>query len=490
MARTGLAPSPASIDPAATEFLTMDNDTIAAIATPLGSGGIGVVRLSGPEAIGAARRILINKDGTPLFGEEPDRDKIVSHQLRLCYLCEPEHGDVIDEVLTVVMKAPRSYTREDVVEIQSHAGFVVLRRILRAVLDTGVRMAEPGEFTKRAFLNGRIDLSQAEAIAEMISARSEAGSQLAATHLTGGLKSAVQGFMDVLTDIQVELEAGIEFCEDVNSAFDGQRMIEVLEDSVIQPVQALLRHYEEGHVYRDGIRLDIVGRPNVGKSSLLNRLLNKDKAIVTSIPGTTRDLVEDQITISGVPVCITDTAGLHHTEDPIEVLGMQKTRDNIERADLVLWVVDGDQGFTDDDLNIHKQIEGRNTVLVVNKLDLLQNQSKLRIPETLSLIDHVYASAKSGEGIDRLKMVIREKCLTDMDIDPGRSLVPNLRQKSALDAALAGLREAVAGARQQKTEELIVSDVIAAKNALSLITGDRIDEDVMNEIFSRFCIGK
>jgi tRNA modification GTPase len=468
----------------------MDNDTIAAIATPLGSGGIGVVRLSGPEAIGVARRILVSKEGTQPFGEEPDCDKIVSHQLRLCYLCDPKQGDVIDEVLAVVMKAPHSYTREDVVEVQSHAGFVVLSRILHAVLDTGVRMAEPGEFTKRAFLNGRIDLSQAEAISEMIAARSEAGAQLAATHLTGGLKSAVNGFMDVLTDIQVELEAGIEFSEDVNSAFDGQRMINVLEDFVIQPVQALLRHYEEGHVYRDGIRLDIVGRPNVGKSSLLNRLLNKDKAIVTSIPGTTRDLVEDQVNISGIPVWITDTAGLHHTEDPIEVIGMQKTRENIERADLVLWVVDAEQGFTDDDLQIHNQIEGRHIVLVVNKVDLLQHKSKFRLPETLSTIDHVFVSAKYGEGIDRLKKVIRDHCLTNIDIDPGRSLVPNLRQKSALDAALACLRQAVEGARQQQAEELVVADVLAAKNALGLITGDRIDEDVMDEIFGRFCIGK
>jgi tRNA modification GTPase len=468
----------------------MKIDTIAAIATPPGKGGIGIVRLSGPEAISVARRLFANRDGSAFFRADASGEQIVSHQLRLGHICDPNSGHVIDEVLLAIMQAPHSYTREDVVEIQSHAGFGVLSQILRAVLDTGARLAEPGEFTKRAFLNGRIDLSQAEAIGEMISAKSDAGVQLAASHLTGGLKTAVNGFMDALTEIQVELEARIEFPDDAAQAIEGKGIIRVLEDCVIKPVEVLLSQHEEGRVYRDGVRIDIVGRPNVGKSSLLNRLANKDKAIVTAIPGTTRDLVEDQIVISGVPVLIADTAGLHDTKDPIEIIGMQKTREHLMGSDLVLWVVDGAQGITDADQNLFGQLGRRNVLLVVNKLDLVRDPTEIVLPEDLRSIQRVFVSAKYGQGIDRLKEAIRDKCLTDVDIEPGRSLVPNLRQKTALESALDYLRQTADGIERHQNEELIVSDVLAAKNALGAITGDRIDEDVMDAIFGKFCIGK
>ena len=468
----------------------MDNQTIAAIATPLGSGGIGVVRLSGPEAISIGRQLFSRREDHPEHPSEATPENYRAHHLNLGFIRDPLNGEVIDEVLMAVMPAPRSYTREDVVEIQSHAGFIVLSRILRTVLDAGARLAEPGEFTKRAFLNGRIDLSQAEAIAEMIAARSETGLQLATTHLTGGLKSAINGFMDTLTEVQVELEAGIEFPDEVDSSYDTGRIIKVINECVIEPVEALVRQYDEGHLYRDGIRLDIVGRPNVGKSSLLNRLIKKEKAIVTSMPGTTRDLVEDQITISGIPVLITDTAGLHSTENPIEVIGMRKTRENLERSDLVLWVVDAGQGVKEYDRIIYEQIAGRNMVLVVNKLDLISDERGFKVPESVASIKRVFVSAKYGDGIRQLREAIQDKCLTEVDIDPGRSLVPNLRQKSALETVLASLSRVVEGIRDQLTEELIVSDLTAAKNALGIITGDHIDGDILDDIFGKFCIGK
>jgi tRNA modification GTPase len=222
----------------------------------------------------------------------------------------------------------------------------------------------------------------------------------------------------------------------------------------------------------------------------LNRLINKDKAIVTAIPGTTRDLVEDQIVISGVPVLIADTAGLHDTKDPIEIIGMQKTREHLMGSDLVLWVVDGAQGITDADQNLFGQLGRRNVLLVVNKLDLVRDPTEIVLPEDLRSIQRVFVSAKYGQGIDRLKEAIRDKCLTDVDIEPGRSLVPNLRQKTALESALDYLRQTVDGIERHQNEELIVSDVLAAKNALGAITGDRIDEDVMDAIFGKFCIGK
>jgi tRNA modification GTPase len=468
----------------------MNIDTIAAISTPPGKGGIGIVRLSGPEAISVARRLFSNRDGSAFFGESATGGQIVSHQLRLGYICDPKIGHVIDEVLLGIMQAPHSYTREDVVEIQSHGGLGVLSQILRAVLDCGARVAEPGEFTKRAFLNGRIDLSQAEAIGEMISAKSDIGVQLAAAHLTGGLKTAINGFMDALTEIQVELEARIEFPDDTDQAIDGKGALKTLENCVIKPVEVLLSQYEEGRLYRDGVRIDIVGRPNVGKSSLLNCLVQKDKAIVTAIPGTTRDLVEDQLVIAGFPVLIADTAGLHDTKDPIEIIGMKKTREHLMGSDLVLWVVDGEQGITEDDQALFDSFGGRNIMLVVNKLDLVRDFNEMVIPEIFRSLQRVFVSAKYGQGIDRLKEAIRVKCSTEIDIEPGRSLVPNLRQKAALDSALGYLRQAAEGIDRPQNEELIVSDVLAAKNALGAITGDRIDEDVLDAIFGKFCIGK
>lgn len=468
----------------------MDNDTIAAIATPLGSGGIGIVRISGPQAISIVRRIFsarVNDDS-----DHPPKAPggLVSHHLSLGYISDPSSKEIIDEVLMVAMMAPKSYTREDVVEIQSHGGYVVLGRILKSVLDAGARMAEPGEFTKRAFLSGRIDLSQAEAIAEMISAKTETGQQIAAAHLKGDLKDTVLGLLDLLTEIQVELEAGIEFPEDVEPTIDRERIAGIIQTSIKEPVETLIRHYDTGHVYRDGIRLDIVGRPNVGKSSLLNRLINKDKAIVTSIPGTTRDLVEDYATITGIPVLITDTAGLHSTEDPIEIIGIKKTRENLERSDLVLWVVDGEQGITHDDLSISKHITDRNTLLVINKLDLIADPSEFALPDNCRHLPHIFISAKFGEGIDRLKEAIRDKCLSDVQLDPGRTMVPNLRQKEALDSTLEFLKQVLYGIDNQGPDELIAADILGAKNSLGLITGDYISEDILDEIFGKFCIGK
>lgn len=468
----------------------MESDTIAAIATPVGSSGIGIVRISGSDAINISKRIFIPHRSVSSSDPNTFFEKLQSHRLYYGLIHDPDNGGIVDEVLIVLMKAPHSYTREDVIEIQSHSGSVILSKILKLTLASGSRLAEPGEFTKRAFLNGRIDLSQAEAIADMITAKTEASLKLAATHLTGLLRDRVSEFIHQLTQVQVELEAGIEFPDDIDGDVDYNKMVEIVEKGILHPIGLLIQQYDDGHVLRDGIRLDIVGRPNVGKSSLLNAMIKRDKAIVTDLPGTTRDLIEDYTNIDGIPVVLTDTAGLHPTEDPVEIIGIQKTKENIQKSDLVLWVVDGGYGVIDEDNLVYEQIINMNTLLVINKSDLTNNGVDSLIPEKYQHLDSVLVSAKFGDGLQELKKAIKKKCMNEVHITPGRSLVPNFRQKSKLEAASGLLSKAVQGMRNKLTEELVVADMDAAKKELQTITGDHINSDILDEIFGKFCIGK
>lgn len=468
----------------------MESDTIAAIATPVGSSGIGIVRISGPNAIEISKRIFL-----PHRSKSPnDRidffKNIKSHHLYYGYVYDPNQRGVVDEVLMVLMKSPHSYTCEDVVEIQSHSGSVILSKILEMSLESGARLAEPGEFTKRAFLNGRIDLSQAEAISDMISAKTEASLKLSATHLQGHLRDKVLGFINQLKEIQVELEANIEFPDEIIGEINYQKMAQSVENLLMKQIVDLIKQYDDGHVLRDGIRLDIVGRPNVGKSSLLNAMIKRDKAIVTDLPGTTRDLIEDYTSIDGIPVVLTDTAGLHNTEDPVEIIGIQKTKENIQKSDLVLWLVDAESGIIEEDHLVYEQITNKNIVMVINKIDLTTQAAASQVPGIYQDIDKVFVSAKFGDGLMDLKNAIKRKCLNEVNIAPGRSLVPNFRQKTAMKKVLCLLSEAVQGMREKHTEELVVTDLADAIKELEMITGDQINEDVLDEIFGKFCIGK
>jgi tRNA modification GTPase len=468
----------------------MEFDTIAAIASPIGSSGIGIIRISGSSAISIGKELFLPHGFSDTSICSDFFENIQSHHLYYGHVCNPSSREIVDEVLMVVMRAPKSYTREDVVEIQSHSGSVILSKILNLVLGAGCRLAEPGEFTKRAFLNGRIDLTQAEAIADMISAKSEAGLKLAVTHLTGHFKERIHLLIDILTQAQIEIEAGIEFPDDIEQGCDFEKIADTIEHQVLEPIESIIQYYDDGHVMRDGIRLAIVGRPNVGKSSLLNVLLKKDKAIVTPMPGTTRDLIEDYTTIDGIPIRMTDTAGLHQTKDPVEVIGIHKTKENIERADLVLWVVDCTSGFTMEDEKVFQQIRQRNTLLVINKKDLLSDSDQPAIPDLFSSLDNVFISAKFGEGLIDLKKAVKRKCLNEVDIEPGRSLIPNIRQNESLKMASKFLKATLKGLTEKNTEELIVSDLVSAKDFLGTITGDTIGKDILDEIFSKFCIGK
>ena len=468
-----------------------EDDTIVAVATPVGSGGIGIIRISGEKAIEITRSLFRKKKSLTISADSDCLEALPSHQLQHGYICDPRNLNIVDEVLMAIMRAPHSYTRQDVVEIQSHSGAIIMRRIMKLVLDQGARLAMPGEFTRRAFLNGRIDLTQAEAVGDMIAAKSEDALNLAVTHLTGQMKDALGGILEKLIDMQAELEAGLEFGDELETqASPREKIAADIQQEIILPVETLISHYHEGYMIRDGVRLGIAGRPNVGKSSLLNYLIQKDRAIVTAFPGTTRDLIEEHFNIKGLPVIVTDTAGLHDTQDPIEILGMQKTRESINKADLVLFMISGDQPFTDEDDRAFGDLRNKKIILAINKTDLVDDPARVKIPERFSGYPTFFISAKFGMGIDALKDAIKDAVLGGVDINPQRSLVPNLRQTIALEAALDAIGRVKAGLESGAGEELLLIDLAEAQRSVNEILGITQDADILDAIFGRFCIGK
>ena len=468
----------------------MNQETITAIATPIGSGGIGIIRISGP----AARPILeslFRKNAAKTATKQCNQKSTFQHR-RLTHgvIVDPISGGIVDEVLAVFMRAPNSYTCEDVVEIQSHAGPLILKKILTLVIDTGARLAEPGEFTRRAFLNGRIDLSQAESVAEMINARTDAALSIASRQLSGEMGDIISQIIEIIHQNLVLLQAGIEFEEDVETPMEWSAFLRELELVAIKPINKLLGDFANEHVMRDGVRLNIIGRPNVGKSSLLNRLLKKDKAIVTPIPGTTRDLIEDCFTIRGIPILITDTAGWHTTDDPVESIGIERTRQALTQSDLVLFVIEATEPFVISETEIVEHVDISKTLLVINKIDLLSIPFNKEIPKKLSPCRRIEISAKTGQGIERLKDAIADHFLGGEGIPVGNALIPSTRQKRLLESALHALDRIMLGVPNEIGDELVVYELEEALEALQRITGEVFDEQVMDEIFSRFCIGK
>ena len=319
----------------------MNNQTIAAISTPLGPGGIGIIRISGPDSYSILKRLFVrNLSDKKNNGPDPGQMALVSHQLYYGHIVEPIHGNVLDEVLAVYMKAPKSFTREDVVEIHSHSGFVVLDRLLSAVVDSGAVLSGPGEFSKRAFLNGRIDLSQAEAVVDLINAPCETAVQMAGLQMAGGLKNAVEKIISRIMDLRSHFEANIEFSDDTKQGISGKELSETLQRLILPKIDDLIQNQKDTAIFREGALLSIAGVPNVGKSSLLNRLAGQDAAIVTDIPGTTRDILREHIQIDGLPLHIIDTAGLRDSDDVVEQEGVKRAKQMIEKADQVLFVVD------------------------------------------------------------------------------------------------------------------------------------------------------
>ncbi len=459
----------------------MLEDTISAVITALGEGAVGIIRLSGPRSLAIAEKLFRAASGKSL-GAYPVNTLAYGH-------IHDFDGSVVDEVLAVYMRGPRSYTAEDVVEIQSHGSIQSLKKILSLTYQAGARPAEPGEFTKRAFLNGRIDLTQAEAVMDIIHSRSEAGLKLAVRQQQGQLAQALRGIRKQLIDVIVNLEAVIDYPEEDIEDVTYDSVKNMLTEAITE-ITELLKHSHTGKILREGLRTAIVGKPNVGKSSLLNALLKEERAIVSEYAGTTRDVIEEQLLLDGVPLVLADTAGIHSTDDYVEKIGVERSKQLLADAELVICVIDGSSPLTKEDEEILKAAQSKEFVIIVNKQDL-------DIDENLRLLENRYGkakvmplSAKTNEGIEVFAAWLKNYVYGSEGSLGDGVYVQNARQENLLRQALDFLKDASTAAEAYLPYDCIVIDVRNAIDFLGEITGDTVQDEIINEIFSRFCIGK
>ena len=446
------------------------NDTIAAIATAPGEGGISIIRLSGPDS----ERIL-----QALFRPAGVHFPLTSHMLTYGHILHS--GEIMDECMAVIMRAPRSYTREDVAELQIHGGFFLARKILGLCLELGARLAEPGEFTRRAFLNGRISLSQAEAVMSLISARGEQARRAAVHDLQGGVSSFIASVSESLYQIQAGLAAALDYPEEISD----EEALSDLKPRMLRLAEELDQacREKEARLVREGLHVALCGRPNVGKSSLLNALLGEERAIVTDVPGTTRDLVDGTLNLSGVLVRITDTAGLHDSDDPVERLGIERARNTVKQSDLVMLVLDGGSELTDEDRWLMEELKDQEVLVLINKTDLPVRTEAAQLPDFLHPLSVMEVSAMQPETLQPLRSFLQEKAtVTD-------TLV--LSQPRHMDAARRAARHLRNAAEAMDlSADFATLETDAAQAALAEITGDQVEEKLLDHVFSTFCVGK
>ena len=456
------------------------DDTIAAISTPPGEGGIGIIRISGEDSLSILKQIFRTPSG---------KQNMKDHLLVYGHIIDPEDGKVIDEVLSVYMKAPRTYTAEDVVEIDCHGGIVPLRKILQLVYRCGARPAERGEFTERAFLNGRLDLSQAEAVMDMISARADKTYDSAVGQLSGSLSGKIKKIRSMLMDIRVQVTVNIEYPDEDIEIMTYQKMKDDLKP-VIGKISELLKTAETGRILSSGLKIAIVGKPNVGKSSLMNQMLRESRAIVTDIPGTTRDTIREDMRLRGIPISLIDTAGIRETDDQIEAIGIEKSRDSWSEADLVLLVLDAGSPLSGEDREILRQAEAEKTIVVLNKTDLPQQITAEDVNRLLPGVQLISASMKDGNGLDAIEDSIEQRVYQGTVTADQNVIVTNARHKQLLEEAGSHLNDALRLADRKEPLEIIDLDLEAAYENLGEIIGDAVGDDVISEVFSRFCLGK
>lgn len=459
----------------------MFEDTITAVGTAPGESGIGIVRMSGRLSITILENIFRSKKAKGIK-EIPNRLMTYGH------IIDDEDKNV-DEVLVVIMKGPYSYTAEDVVEIHCHGGILSIKKIIELVLKNGARFAEPGEFTKRAFLNGRIDLAQAEAVIDVITAKTEGGLDNALGQLDGLLSLQIKEIMEVLISVITHIEASVDFPEHDIEEITAEN-VRTNTSLAKERIKLLLETYEEGKIKREGLNTAIVGRPNVGKSSLLNILLKENRAIVTDIPGTTRDIIEEYLNLGGVLLKLIDTAGLRHTEDTVEKIGVERTKEVITKADLIILILDISEELTKEDREIIELTEDKDVIVVGNKIDLGVNDDLKEIEKQFNKDRLVLISIKESDGIENLKKTIVDTVYGDNVKHKSSSLVSNIRHKDLLEKAKDSLEKALEAIAQSIPVDLVSLDIKDAWRYLGEITGDTVEEDIINEIFSRFCIGK
>lgn len=454
-----------------------EQDTICAVSTPPGEGGIGIIRISGKNAILIASKIF-----------KPHKDKrldsAATYTLHYGHVIDPATNKMVDEALVSLMRAPTTYTREDVVEINCHGGMMPLWRTMALLIATGARQAEPGEFTKRAFLNNRIDLAQAEAVMDVIGSKTNLSLRAANEQLRGGLSSEISRLRDQLLSLIASVEAGIDFPEEDIETASGNPLAHDVS-RMIAGVEKLLSSYTYGRILRDGFATAIVGRPNVGKSSLLNALLKQDRAIVTDMPGTTRDVLEEYLNIAGVPLKILDTAGIRHSHDVVEKEGVRRSLAAIESADIVLVVLDGSQPLTPEDRRVLEEVEGKSAIVVVNKSDLPGKIGRLDRP-----MMRVSISCRTGAGLDDLKRSLSDSVKQGTISSREHAWAVNLRHKTALEQTKESLLNAHESIKADLSSEFIALDLRGALDSLGLIIGATYTEDILKRVFNDFCIGK
>lgn len=462
------------------------HDTIAAIATPIGTGGIAILRLSGTDAPEIASQVLSSLSGKEISAWE-------SHKLYLCKVHEAGNADaLIDQSLAVRMNAPYSYTGEDVVEIHCHGGFFAADRILKQLLLAGARLAEGGEFTRRAFLNGKTSLDEAEAVMDVIDARSSLGLTNAARSLNGALAEKIDDLREMVMALTAHISAAADYPEEVDAP--TREEIEAQLKSLNKEIRALLGTFETGKILRDGIVTVIAGRPNVGKSSLLNALARYDRAIVTDIPGTTRDIIEETINLSGVSLRLLDTAGLRQSDDQVEQIGIDRAKARMQEADLCLFVIDSSTGITPEDREIAEELTNKNVLVLLNKTDRGKTLTPQDAAKALGILeDRILETAvpKTGEvlGIDALESAITDLFLKEK-LEPGKVYLSNTRQRDALFKAIDALSLADAANRDGMPYDLLFVDLEDVLSALGEVTGQTVQEEIIDQVFSRFCVGK
>lgn len=459
----------------------MAEDTISAVITALGEGAVGIVRISGADALATAEKIFKSRSGKKL-------SEYQHHTLVYGHVTDAD-GTMVDEVLCVYMQAPHSYTVEDVVEIQSHGGIQSLKKILALTYKNGARPAEAGEFTKRAFLNGRIDLTQAEAVMDIIRSRSEASLKLAVRQQNGQLAQELRKLRSKMLDVVINLEAVIDYPEEDIEDVTFDTVAGSIANTAAG-IENLLAHAHTGKILREGLRTAIVGRPNVGKSSLLNALLKEERAIVSEYAGTTRDVIEEQLLLDGVPLVLADTAGIRKTEDYVEQIGVEKSRRLLQDAELVICVVDGSEGLTAEDEEILQAASEKPCVIIVNKSDLEIDTTLQQLQERFGIDKVMPLSARTNEGIDRFAAWLKNYVYGSEGTLSDGVYVQNARHEELLRQALQSLQDAQRAAQERLPYDCIVIDVRNAIDLLGEITGDTVQDEIINEIFARFCIGK
>ena len=459
-------------------------ETIAAISTAMGNGGIGIIRMSGKETFQILSKIFKNSKN-----EELKIEQIKGYTIQYGYIIDNETNEKIDEVLVSFFKNPKSYTREDMCEINSHGGLIVEKKILELCLKNGAILADPGEFTKRAFLNGRIDLSQAESIMDLINSKTEKEARASINQLEGDLSNKIKEIRHDLLDVMADIEASIDYPEYDIEEVTNKKALDILEN-VNKKLEALKDSFRSGKILKEGIKTAIIGRPNAGKSSLLNRILKEERAIVSEIEGTTRDTIEEFITIKGIPLKIIDTAGIRKTSDTIEEIGVKKALNIANEAELILAIFDNTKELNEEDLEILNLIKNKNAIILLNKIDVgdLNLDKRDELLSTNKKI--IKISAKEGSGIEELYKEIERMFQIEGLETGGETIITNIRHKNQIDLAIKNINEAKMAVLSNLPIDIISISIKQSLEELGKITGQNVSEDIINEIFSKFCLGK